>query len=200
MEELCDMRLINWGILFMFLFIGIGIRPFIKTLYEDNAMITMEQYNRNIDRAVEDALLDQIVEEKEDSSISLDSEKIYQAFLNQLYFVFNAGTEYEKTQLEKLLLIQKVVNQTESLSIEQQETLAKEMEQIINDNSSLTEYGYALFFPIIEGESWHQKLSNNSFYTFVELNDVKRYGWVQRITEREAVRYSFSGAKIRKKN
>lgn len=194
------MRLINWGILFMFLFVGIGIRPFIKTLYEDNAMITMEQYNRNIDRAVEDALLDQIVEEKEDSSISLDSEKIYQAFLNQLYFVFNAGTEYEKTQLEKLLLIQKVVNQTESLSIEQQETLAKEMEQIINDNSSLTEYGYALFFPIIEGESWHQKLSNNSFYTFVELNDVKRYGWVQRITEREAVRYSFSGAKIRKKN
>lgn len=194
------MRLINWGILFMFLFIGIGIRPFIKTLYEDNAMITMEQYNRNIDRAVEDALLDQIVEEKEESSISLDSEKIYQAFLNQLYFVFNAGTEYEKTQLEKLLLIQKVVNQTESLSIEQQETLAKEMEQIINDNSSLTEYGYALFFPIIEGESWHQKLSNNSFYTFVELNDVKRYGWVQRITEREAVRYSFSGAKIRKKN
>lgn len=194
------MRLINWGILFMFLFIGIGIRPFIKTLYEDNAMITMEQYNRNIDRAVEDALLDQIVEEKEDSSISLDSEKIYQAFLNQLSFVFNAGTEYEKTQLKKLLLIQKVVNQTESLSIEQQETLAKEMEQIINDNSSLTEYGYALFFPIIEGESWHQKLSNNSFYTFVELNDVKRYGWVQRITEREAVRYSFSGAKIRKKN
>lgn len=194
------MRLINWGILFMFLFIGSSVGPFLKECYKKEAMITMEQYNRNIDRAVEDALVDQIIEEKEDSSISLDSDKIYQAFLDQLCFVFNVRTAYEREQLERLLLMQRVVNQTEALSMEQQEMLRNEMEQIVNENSALRGLNYALLFPTIEGESWSRKLDNNSFYAFMEINDDVKYGWTRNITEKEAIRYSFSGAKIRKKN
>ena len=192
------MRLSNWCILFMALILGMSLLPDISGQYERNAQYTMEMYHRNVDRATEDALIDQVIEEYEDGSIALDEKQIKDAFLEQVALAFDLNTEEERHAAEELFLLQEVVSQKEGLTEEERILYAKKMEDLLAQNTKLQGLSYCMLFPVTEeSESWSNPINNDSFYTFMELYDEGNYGW-SHIFEGEQFRYSFSGAKIRK--
>lgn len=189
------MRLINLGILFMSLFFGAIIYPFLQELYDRTAFFSMEQYNKNMDRAAEDAFYKQILEEYSDGSISLEEEEIQIAFAEQLCRDFDISIELEGAEVEEILLLQELINRKEDLSIQEQIQVAGELEALAEELSTIEEFQYNILFPLEEEASWHRKVDNHSFYAFMELDDGANYGWPQLFSEM-ALRYEFSGAKL----
>lgn len=192
------MRLSNWCMLFMAFFLGMVLWPDFKEQYERNAQYTMEMYHRNVDRATEDALVDQVMEEYEDGSIAVQDTRVYDAFITQIALAFDLTTEEEKQEVEQLFLLQKMIHQKEGLTEAERLSYAEEMEVLLAENTKLQSLSYCMTFPATEeGVNWSNPIDNDSFYTFMELYDEGSYGWTDTFTG-EQVRYSFSGAKIRK--
>lgn len=191
------MRISNWCVLFMALFLGSILLPDFKETYERNAQYTMELYHRNIDRATEDALVDQVREEYEDGNILIDKTKVTAAFFEQICLDFDLITESEKETVAELFLLQELVNQKEEMTEEERNRIAEEMEQLLHQNSKLQQLAYCMLFPANEGEGWSNPIDKKSFYTFFEQDDAGTYQWTD-LLKGEEVRYTFSGAKIRK--
>lgn len=192
------MRISNWCILFLMLFVGMTLGVDLHYHYAREAQLTMESYNRILDRAAEDALRDQLLEEYVDGSLAIAEEKVQKRFLEQTAFVFDLTTEYERNRLEELLLMKKLVNEKGSLSGEQQNEIREGMEASILDQSALDYMTYALLLPVQDGAEWIQNLKNHGFYTFLELPDKRDYRWTN-LFDTEKVRYALSGAQLKKK-
>lgn len=192
------MKLSDWCIVFMGIFLCIAVPALLQERYDRMAQYTMEMYNRNLDRAAEDAMWDQVGEEYADGSIALDTEAVLGKFTEQLCLDYDIVSEETREKMLLSLKLQYLVNEREELSQEEKMAVADRMENTVNQNSSLTANEYALLFAQKEGESWSNPVENHSFYAFLEMPDQKNYLWTN-FFSREAVRYSFSGSEIIKK-
>ena len=192
------MRISNWCILFLMLFVGMTLGVDLHYHYAREAQITMESYNRILDRAAEDALSDQLLEEYVDGSLAVAEEAVQKHFLEQTAFVFDLTTEYERERVEELVLLQELVNEREELSDAEKNRIRESMEQAIAERSALDYMTYALLLPVEDGAEWTQNLKNHGFYTFLELPDKRDYRWTN-LFDMEKVRYALSGAQLKKK-
>ncbi len=186
------MRLSNWCVLFLALFLIASLVPNLREAYNRQAFFTTTQYNRNVDRATEDALLTSVEREEVDGSLQIASDKVEKKFLEQIGLQFEAGNLLEN------ILYSKVVNEAVDLSLEEERRLREEMEETVNANSSFNHAQYVFLFPEQEASATSQPLQNHSYYKFIELPDGENYGWSQ-LFYREPVRFWFSGAKVQKK-
>lgn len=193
------MRLSNWCVLFMALFLVSILLPNLREDYFRTAGFTTELYNRNVDRATEDAMIACVKEEYADGSVRIEEDEVTEKFYQQLAGQFDVTTEQELQKLRENVILSELVNEKAELGLEEERSLREMMEQMINEGSKISEGDYCLLFPELESDGWSQPLANKSFYHFVELADEENYPWTKLLKE-HAIRFFLSGAKLRKAN
>ena len=192
------MRISNWSILFIMLFLCMVLRTDLRYHYDREAQFTMELYNRIFDRAAEDALADQLREEYADGSLEIAEEKVHQHFVEQIAFMFDQTSQDQKEKLQEMVLLKELVNKGNGLIAEEQTIIRECMEKTIREKSAMAYMTYALLLPTEEGTEWTQNIKDHGFYSFLELPDQRNYRWTYLFDE-EKMRYALSGAQMKKK-
>lgn len=193
------MKISNWCTLYIALFCSMILYTDLHYRYAKEAQYTMEEYNRIFDRAAEDALTDQLLEEYEDGSLKIDEEKVQNRFYEQTAFVLDLTGTTEKENLKELIRLRQLVNEKgKDLSVEESIRIQNLMETQLNGKSVLSDMSYLMLFPVADNEEWVQNLKNHAFYTFLELPDAKKYPWTK-LFDTDEIRYAFSGAHLVKK-
>lgn len=183
------MKLCDWGILFGILFLCVVVPLELRNTYLQQAQFTTEEYNRCIDRASIDCLMDVVKREYEDGSIQIDGKAAEQHFYEQLFFVFDAVSASEKEILQSGVKMMKLVNQKERLTVEETDLIRGQMEQEANRNYEGDAKLFSFYFPYIEKEEWYQQLENRGIYVFYDVPEWQGMNYN---------RFLFSGSKIKK--
>lgn len=183
------MRLSDWGILFGALFLCAAIPGELKQYYLQQAQFTTEEYNRAIDRAAWDCLMDTVEEEYADGSLRINGKMAEQHFYEQLYFVFDATSNREKQVLASGVRLFQVLNEKENLSMEETDKIREEMEQRVNENYERDAQLFSFYFPYIGAETWYQELKKQGVYVFYDVPEEAGMYYN---------RYLFSGSMIKK--
>lgn len=183
------MKLSDWDILYGVLFVCVAVPIGLKHYYFQQAQFTTEEYNRNLDRATWDCLMDTVEEEYEDGSIRLNGKAAEKHFYEQLFFVFDAVSAGEKEVLSSGVQMMKIVNQNQELTMEEADRIRSEMEQEANRKYEGDAKLFSFYFPYVKEEVWYQNLAEHGIYVFYDVPD--RYGM-------DYDRYLFSGSRIKK--
>lgn len=195
------MKLSNWCILFAGLFLCMILGLDLKIRYQKEAQCRMEIYNRNLDRAAEDALWGAVVEEYEDGSVLLDAERVQKQFLKQLELDFECRLDREGETVESgekigTIKLARVINEKEPMSREETEAVIAAMEAAAGEGENVS---YGIYMAGSAEEDWKQEFMNNSFYVFLEMEDGSNYPWLSgAFTEGNGTtaRYVFGGGHV----
>ncbi len=182
--KLCDLAIV-FGMLFLCAAVPLGLR----TAYLREAQFTTEEYNRCIDRAATDCLMDVVEEEYRDGSIRIDGKAAEHHFYEQLFFVFDAQTGEERERLSSGVKMMEFVNRGRELTMEEADALRIQMEERVNRNYEADGKLFALYFPYIDREDWYEKLRGRGVYVFYDVRDDSRTGYD---------RFLFAGSRIKK--
>ena len=183
------MKLSDWGILFGMLFLCVSVPQELKQYYLQQAQFTTEEYNRAIDRAAWDCLMDTVEEERADGSLRINGKMAEQHFYEQLYFVFDATSEREKRVLASGVKLFQVLNENDALSMEETDKIRSEMEQSVKEQYESDAQLFAFYFPYIGEEKWYQELKKQGVYIFYDVPEGEGMYYN---------RYLFSGSTIKK--
>lgn len=93
------MRFINLVMLYVFFLIIIATRTDLKAGLMEQMLFTKVQYNRNIDRAVEDAMENVVWAQDYRREVSFDREAVLERFFGQIYQDFGIGGEESQKSL-----------------------------------------------------------------------------------------------------
>lgn len=183
------MKLSDWSILYGVLFVCVAVPVGLCHYYFQQAQFTTEEYNRNIDRAAWDCLMDTVEEEYEDGSIRINGKEAEKHFYEQLFFVFDAVSAGEREALSSGVKMMKIVNQNQELTMKEADQIRSEMEQEANRRYEGDAKLFSFYFPYVKEEVWYQKLAEQGIYVFYDVEDR---------AEMDYDRYLFSGSRIKK--
>lgn len=183
------MKLCDWTTLFGALFFCGLVLMKLQSHAFQQAQFTTEEYNRNIDRATMDCLMDVVKEEKKDGSILIDGKSAEKHFYEQLFFVFDATSEKEKYALQSGVKMMKLLNQKNELSMKEADWIRSQMEEEANRKYEQDIKLFSFYFPYVRQEEWYEPLEKRGLYVFYDVLDWQKNSYN---------RFLFSGSKIKK--
>lgn len=92
------MKWTDLALVFCMIFLSFAVPSELSASTRREVLFTTEQYNRMLDRAVEDALTDAVLYEGE-SGARLDEQKVLQQYAEELAFLFAAKTGEDRSKI-----------------------------------------------------------------------------------------------------
>lgn len=187
------MKLTDWCILFTALFVCIMLPLDLRTNYLSQSFCQQKKYEKALDRACMDSLMDSVVRENDDGSVVVNEEQAGGRFRELLAFEFDSVSKESLEYLKQCIRMQQFYNLPETLTAAQTDAVRGRMEQAVADGGN--EAGIknmallSFYFPYIPKEDWYQNLAGPSLYSLFEA-DSSADPW------KKYRRYVFSGGRI----
>lgn len=187
------MKLIDWCILFMALCLCVMLPLDLRTGYLSQSFCQQKKYEKMLDRACMDSLMDSVILENDDGSVVVDESQVHRRFQELLGLGFDAVLRQEREYLQQSIRMQQFYNLERELTPAQADRIRMQMEQSAADSSfdmwKKNKQLISFYFPYIPQEDWYQNLAGPSLYSFFEA-DSSADPW------EKYRRYVFSGGRI----
>lgn len=187
------MKLTDWCILFVALFLCVILPLDLRTGYLSQSFCQQKKYERVLDRACMDSLVDSVIRENDDGSVVVDERQVHGRFRELLGLEFDAVSREEREYLQQCIRMQQFYHLERVLTPVQADAVRMQMEQAAADSNydmwKKNKQLLSFYFPYIPQEEWYQNLAGPSLYSLFEA-DSSADPW------EKYRRYVFSGGRI----